>query len=202
MSTTVRPGVLSVPAEVHGRCLQAMSAEALRLTDEVLSSGVFHGGPRVRELEGVTGRLWGGHPVGASSGTMALEAACRALGIGAGDEVIVPALTFVSTSVAPAHTGAVPVVADIDPLTRTLDAEAVRAAITSRTKAVIAVHMYGQCADMTALNAIAGHHGLAPCDPAHPALCRAVRSRIAHAPPAAERRGGPYLFGQGRWVLF
>ncbi|MFI6338799.1 DegT/DnrJ/EryC1/StrS family aminotransferase [Streptomyces sp. NPDC050535] len=138
-----------------------MRAEVLRLTDDVISSGIFHGGPRVQELERVAGRLWGGHPVGASSGTMALETACRALGIGAGDEVIVPALTFVSTGFAPARTGAVPVVVDIDPRTRTLCADAVRAAITPRTKAVIPVHMYGQCADMDALDAIAGRHGLA-----------------------------------------
>ena len=138
-----------------------MRTEILRLTDEVITAGIFHSGPRVRELERMAGRLWGGHPVGTSSGTMALETACRALGVGPGDEVIVPALTFISTGFAPARAGAVPVVVDIDPVTRTLCADAVRAAITPRTKAVIPVHMYGQCADMDALNTIAARHGLA-----------------------------------------
>ncbi|MFJ9944972.1 DegT/DnrJ/EryC1/StrS family aminotransferase [Streptomyces erythrochromogenes] len=125
-----------------------------------IDDGVFHGGRRVWELEAVAGERWGGHAVATSSGTMALECAVRALGIGAGDEVIVPALTFVSTAFAVAAVGAVPVFVDFDPHTRTID-PAAAAAVTPRTRGVIPVHMHGLMADMTAVTALAGHHGLA-----------------------------------------
>lgn len=91
---------------------------------------------------------------------MALGAAVRALGIGAGDEVIMPALTFVSTAFAVAAAGAVPVFVDIDPVTRTIDPHAVEASVTPRTRAVIPVHMHGLMADMTAIRALADRHSL------------------------------------------
>ena len=100
------------------------------------------------------------YAVGVDSGLSALELALRALGVGAGDEVITAANTFVATVFAIAHVGATPVLVDVDPKTYTLDPDAVRAAITKRTRAIVPVHLYGQPADMDSLSAIARSHGL------------------------------------------
>ncbi|MCX5403450.1 DegT/DnrJ/EryC1/StrS family aminotransferase [Streptomyces sp. NBC_00335] len=137
-----------------------LKRDVLRLVEEVIDDGVFHGGRRTRELEATIGARWGGHALAASSGTMVLGTAVRALGIGVGDEVIMPALTFVSTAFAVAAAGAVPVFADIDPYTRCIDPQAVEAAVTSRTRAVIPVHMHGLMADMTAIRTLADRHSL------------------------------------------
>ena len=98
--------------------------------------------------------------VGVDSGLSALELTLRALEIGAGDEVITAANTFVATVFAIAHAGATPVLADVDPKTYTLEPDAVRAAITKRTRAIVPVHLYGQPAEMDLLGAIAQRHGL------------------------------------------
>ncbi|MEU8793199.1 DegT/DnrJ/EryC1/StrS family aminotransferase [Streptomyces sp. NPDC048643] len=150
-----------IAGEFHARRVRGLKQDVLRLVEEVIDDGVFHGGRRIRELEATAGERWGGHALCVSSGTMALETAVRALGIGAGDEVIVPALTFVSTAFAVAAAGAVPVFVDIDPSTRTIDPRAVAAAVTPRTRAVIPVHLHGLMADMTAIRAVADTHGLA-----------------------------------------
>jgi dTDP-4-amino-4,6-dideoxygalactose transaminase len=98
--------------------------------------------------------------VGTDSGLSALELALRALGVGAGDEVITAANTFIATAFAISNIGATPVLVDADPVTYNLDPDLVEAAVTSRTKAVIPVHLYGQPADMDAINSIASEHGL------------------------------------------
>jgi len=100
------------------------------------------------------------YAIGVDSGLSALELALRALEIGPGSEVITAANTFVATALAIVHVGAAPVLVDIDPETYTLDPEAVRAAITKRTRAIVPVHLYGQPADMDSLSAIARSHGL------------------------------------------
>jgi perosamine synthetase len=99
--------------------------------------------------------------VGTSNGTTALSLCLAALGIGPGDEVIVPALSFIATGLAPVHQMAIPVFADVDPVTFNLDPAAVAAAITPRTAAIMPVHLHGQPADMDALGALARRHGLA-----------------------------------------
>ncbi len=99
--------------------------------------------------------------ISVANGTDALEIALRALGIGVGDEVIVPALTFVATAAAVLRAGATPVFADINPATYLLDPESTSFHLTSRTAAIIPVHLYGQMADMEAIAAIASRHGLA-----------------------------------------
>ena len=99
--------------------------------------------------------------VGVNSGTDALTLAMRALGIGTGDEVVTVSHTAIATVAAIIAVGATPVLVDVDPLTYTLDPAFLQAAITVRTKAVIAVHLYGQAADMDAINDIARRHGVA-----------------------------------------
>jgi dTDP-4-amino-4,6-dideoxygalactose transaminase len=100
------------------------------------------------------------HCVGCANGTDALEILLKAAGIGPGDEVVVPALSWIATSEAASNVGAVPVFADVDPLTHTLDPERFREAINERTRAVIPVHLYGQPADMGPILEIAAQHDL------------------------------------------
>ncbi|WP_067503760.1 DegT/DnrJ/EryC1/StrS aminotransferase family protein [Actinoplanes sp. TFC3] len=99
--------------------------------------------------------------VGLSNGTTALQIALAALGVGPGDEVIVPALSFIASGLAPLHQMAVPVFADIDPVTFTMDPEDVERKVTSRTAALLPVHLHGMPADMDALQQIANRHSLA-----------------------------------------
>lgn len=94
------------------------------------------------------------------NGTVALQVSLLALGVGPGDEVIIPAYTFVATGAAVMHVGAVPVIVDIDPNTYTIDPEAIEAAITPRTKCIIPVHVAGNVADMNRIRAMAAKHQL------------------------------------------
>ena len=118
-------------------------------------------GPFVRRFESAYAAACGvTHGVACSSGTTALHLALTAAGVGAGDEVIVPAWTFVATANAVVHAGATPVLADVDPVSWGMDpAEAARK-ITRRTRAIIAVHLYGQPADIPALRRLARRRGL------------------------------------------
>ncbi|MGE0813642.1 MAG: DegT/DnrJ/EryC1/StrS family aminotransferase [Vicinamibacterales bacterium] len=110
------------------------------------------------------------HAVGVSSGTDALIAALMAAGVGPGDEVVTPTFSFFASAGAVVRVGARPVFVDIDPATYNLDVEAVRQAITPRTKAVMPVHLYGQAAAMDALLAVTGAHGLAVIEDAAQAV--------------------------------
>jgi UDP-4-amino-4,6-dideoxy-N-acetyl-beta-L-altrosamine transaminase len=119
-------------------------------------------GPRVEEFEAAFATVTGAaHAVAVSSGTAALHASYHALGLGPGDEVIVPPLTFAATANAVLYAGATPVFADVDPATLLLDPDAVAAAIGPRTRAIAAVDYAGQPCDYAALRALAGEHGLA-----------------------------------------
>jgi dTDP-4-amino-4,6-dideoxygalactose transaminase len=101
------------------------------------------------------------YAVGVGSGTDALHLACRALELGQGDEVIVPAMTFASTALAVSLSGARPMLVDVGAEDALIDPAKIEAAVTHRTKAVIPVHLYGQCADMDAVRAVAAQHSLA-----------------------------------------
>lgn len=101
------------------------------------------------------------HCIGCGSGTDALHLACRALDIGAGDEVIMPAFTFIATALGITLSGAKPVLVDVDPKTALIDPEKVEAAITPKTCAIMPVHLYGQCVDMAPLTELAQKHNLA-----------------------------------------
>ena len=135
--------------------------EEREAVDRVLRSGMLTSGPEVAAFEDEFSEYVGGrHCIAMNSGTSALHLALLAMGIGAGDEVIVPSFSFAATANAVALTGATPVFADIDRATFNLDPEAARAAITPRTKAIMPVHLYGQLAAMDRFESLAEEHGL------------------------------------------
>lgn len=128
---------------------------------DVLKHGQYIMGPEVPELETRLAEYVGSrHCIGLSSGTDALLVALMALGIGPGDEVITTPFTFISSGETIALLGATPIFVDIDPRTYNLDPELITDAITPRTRAIMPVSLYGQCADLTRINRIAREHGL------------------------------------------
>ena len=140
---------------------RSIAGEVQEAIGRVLERGDFILGEDLRRFEEEFATYCGVPRVlGVASGTDALHLACRALGIGPGDEVIVPAFTFVATALGVSLAGAKPVLADVDPESGLLDPEQVARAITPRTKAILPVHLYGQCADMGALLELARAHGL------------------------------------------
>lgn len=151
----------------------------------VLRSGALVQGHEVAAFEDeFSGLVDGRHCIAVNSGTTALWLSLLGLGIGRGDEVIVPAFTFAATAAAVRLTGATPVFADIDPATFCLDPAATADAVTSRTAAVIPVHLFGHPADMHALLTLAGRHGLALIEDAAQAHAPSVSSAAAAASSA------------------
>lgn len=127
----------------------------------VLDHGQYILGPEVAELEEKLAAYTGSkHCITVANGTDALQIAQMALGIGPGDEVITPGFTYIATAETVALLGAKPVYVDIDPRTYNLNPALLEAAITPRTKAIVPVSLYGQCADFDAINAIAAKHGI------------------------------------------
>src|ERR671925_1140962 len=122
---------------------------------EVLERGRYVLGPEVESFEGEFADFLGvKHVVGVGNGTDAISIALRAMGVGPGDEVVVPSFTFYASAEAIPPTGATPVFCDIDLETFCLTADTVRAALTPRTKAVIAVHLFGNVAPVPAIEAL------------------------------------------------
>jgi dTDP-4-amino-4,6-dideoxygalactose transaminase len=129
-----------------------VASEVVAGWEDVLRTNRFVGGPLVESFEQGWAEYCGTtHAIGVANGTDALHVALRALGIGQGDEVVLPANTFVATAEAVVLAGAVPRFADVDPDTLLLTPDGLRAAVTPATSAVIVVHLYGQMADMDAL---------------------------------------------------
>jgi dTDP-4-amino-4,6-dideoxygalactose transaminase len=140
----------------------AYKAPIQNAINRVLESGAYILGGEVESFEQAFAEFCGGgEAVGVASGTDALVLALKALGIGPGDEVITVAHTAVATVAAILANGAAPVLVDIDERHMTLDPAALEAAVTARSKAVIAVHLYGQAADLDPIQACARQHGLA-----------------------------------------
>ena len=154
----------------------AEDATAVRTAiDRVVGRGWFVLGPELEAFETeFAAASSSGHAVGVGTGTDAIAIALRCLGIGPGDEVITSPLSAAYSALAIMMAGARPVFADIDPMRLTIDPAAIDAAVTSRTAAILPVHLYGQAAEMTAIMAIAARHNLAvveDCCQAHLATC-------------------------------
>lgn len=146
-----------------------MAAQQASIKDEldkrlanVLASGKYILGPEVKELEEQLADYVGvKHCIACASGTDALQIALMALNVGPGDEVITTAFTYIATGEVIAQVGATPVFVDIDPMTYNIDPNKIEEAITDKTRAIIPVSLYGQCADFDEINAIAEKHNLA-----------------------------------------
>lgn len=138
-----------------------LEAELTAAFTRVLRSGIFIMGPEVTAFEKEVAAMVGApHAIGVSSGTDALLLALMALDIGPGDEVLVPTFTFFATAGCVARTGATPVFVDACPVCFNLDTDHAARKITPRTKAIIPVHLFGQCADLDAVTSLASAHGL------------------------------------------
>jgi dTDP-3-amino-3,4,6-trideoxy-alpha-D-glucose transaminase len=170
-----------VPFLDLSRAVAASRGELEAALGRVLDEARFVLGPPVEAFEWAFADWCGAaHAVGVASGTDALALALRAAGVGPGDEVVTAASTCVPTVAAIEAAGATPVLADVDPVSRTLDPESAAAAITARTRALVPVHLYGRCADMAALRALAAEHGLAVVEDA----------AQAHGATHGDRRAG------------
>jgi UDP-2-acetamido-2-deoxy-ribo-hexuluronate aminotransferase len=140
---------------------QRLKADIDAGIQRVLDHGQYILGPEVAELEEKLSAYTGSkHCITVANGTDALQIAQMALGIGPGNEVITPGFTYIATAETVALLRAKPVYVDIDPRTYNLDPALLEAAITPRTKAIVPVSLYGQCADFDAINAIAAKHGI------------------------------------------
>jgi dTDP-4-amino-4,6-dideoxygalactose transaminase len=136
-----------------------VAAEVAEGWEQVLARTAFVGGPAVAEFEASYAAYSGvSHVVGVANGTDALELALRALGVGPGDECILPANTFIATAEAVARAGAEIVLVDCEPGTALIDVDAAVAAVTDRTRAVLPVHLYGQVADVARLRSLLPSH--------------------------------------------
>lgn len=153
---------------------------------EVINSAAFIKGPKVAafqaHLETYTGAK---HVINVGNGTDALQIALMGLGLKPGDEVITPTFTFIATAEVVALLGLTPVVVDVDWNTMNMDIESVRRAITPRTKAVVPVHLFGQCANMEAIMALAKEHNLFVVEDA----CQAIGAQYTFANGETKQAG-------------
>lgn len=167
-----------VPLLDVGRGNAPLRDEIIQALVEVYDSGKFLHGPQVTELENEVARISNTRfAVGCASGSDALLLALMALGVGEGDEVILPSFTFFATASAVSRLGAKIVFADIDPHTYNIDPAAVAANITSRTRAIIPVHLFGQAAQMDAICNLADEHGIAVIEDSAQAIGAAYHGR-------------------------
>jgi len=151
----------AVPLLALDRQYAELRDEIQRAIVRVCDSGRFVLGPDVAELEADLAKaLDVPHVISCASGSDALLLALMALGVGAGDEVIVPSYTFFATASAVTRLGAVPIFADIDPVTYLVDPRDVERKVSTRTRAIVPVHLFGRTADMDALRPIAARSGL------------------------------------------
>ena len=171
---------MKVPPLDLVRQYHAIKDELDAAVGEVMASGRYVLGEHVERLEGEIAQDVGvAHAVACASGSDALLLSLVALGVGPGDEVVTTPFTFFATASCIARLGARPVFADIDPQTFNLDPAVVGDAITDRTRAIIPVHLYGQCADMTALARVADARGVPIIEDACQAIGASHRGRFA-----------------------
>ncbi len=170
----------SVPLLDVNRANKPLRESILTAITNVCDSGRFLYGPDVKELEeAIAAACETEHAVGCASGSDALLLSLMAFDIGPGDEVITPSFTFFATASAVWRLGATVVFADIDPTTFNIAPEAIEAAITPATKAIIPVHLFGQCVEMDAICDIAARHGLKVIEDAAQAIGAEYRGRPA-----------------------
>ncbi|MFD4624049.1 DegT/DnrJ/EryC1/StrS family aminotransferase [Streptomyces sp. NPDC058475] len=175
-------GTRAVPRTHKIKAWPAVTPEDEEAVRRVMAGGRFTSASAGEEEVSSLEREWAlrvgtRHCVAVSNGTAALSLALAALDMEPGAEVIVPALSFIASAVAPLHVMAVPVFADIDPLTYNMSPRAVEAAITPRTRAIVVVHLHGLPADMDEINAIAARHGIAVVEDAAQAHGAQYRGR-------------------------
>jgi dTDP-4-amino-4,6-dideoxygalactose transaminase len=165
--------LLDVNAQNH-----PLEAEFTAAFHRVFKTGHFIMGQEVTAFESEIARLVGArHALGISSGTDAILLALMALGIGPGDEVLCPAFTFFATAGCIARSGATPVFVDVCPVCFNLDTNDARKKVTARTKAIVPVHLFGQSADLDAIQNLASEHGLRVIEDAAQALGATYRGR-------------------------
>ncbi|THV31978.1 DegT/DnrJ/EryC1/StrS family aminotransferase [Glycomyces paridis] len=187
-----------MPNDQHGEAPPAIPAARPHLGEEeiaaavaVLRSGMVVQGPEVAAFEEEFTKVSGtAHCVAVNSGTSALQLALMAMGIGPGDEVIVPSFSFAATANAVRLVGAEPVFADIEPDSFCLDPDAASALVGPRTAAVMPVHLYGHPADMDRLGALAERHSLAVLEDA----CQAHGAQLAGRPVGSFGAAGAFSF--------
>jgi len=184
-------GVHSIPFVGLARQHQALATELGEAFRRVVSSNSFVLGEEVDAFEGE----WANYcetefAVGVASGTAALHLTLLALGVGPGDEVIAPAHTFVASVLPILYVGARPVLVDCDASTGTIDVEEAAGAISARTRALIAVHLYGQAADIAELASLADERGFALIEDA----CQAHGARYRDRPGGSLGRAGCFSF--------
>jgi dTDP-4-amino-4,6-dideoxygalactose transaminase len=152
---------MKIPFLDLGRMHQEVMAPLEMAFQRVMASGIFIMGPELAAFESEFARYCGvAHCIGVGNGLDALHLLLRAYRVGAGHEVLVPSNTFIATWLAVSQTGATPVPVEPCPTTHNIDPDALHAAITPKTRAIIPVHLYGQPADMDAINEIAQKHAL------------------------------------------
>lgn len=160
MPTTAAQPTIAVPPLNLAANFRPLRAELLAEIAAICDSGYYVLGPKVAEFEENLAKYCRApHALGLSSGTDAILLALMTLDIGPGDEVILPSFTFFATAGCVARVGAKPVFCDIDPQTFNMDVKHAATLVTPRTKAIMPVHLYGQLADMPAINALAQRHG-------------------------------------------
>jgi dTDP-4-amino-4,6-dideoxygalactose transaminase len=172
--------VVNVPLLDLKAQYREIKAEVSAVMEAVCEEQGFVLGPRLVEFEKATAHYIGSrHAIGCASGSDALLLALMALGVKAGDEVITVPFTFFATVGAISRLGAKPVFVDIESDSFNIDSHLIERAITPRTKALIPVHLFGQCADMAAINGIAGRRGIRVIEDACQAIGAAQRERRA-----------------------
>jgi dTDP-4-amino-4,6-dideoxygalactose transaminase len=182
----MQPKQLQVPFVDLAAQHRAISAEIKKAMRKVIRDSDFILGRELRLFEEEFGGFCGArYAIGVDSGTSALELALRAYDIGPGDEVITAANSFIASALAVSHAGATPVLVDVDPASYTIDIITIKKAITTRTKAIIPVHLYGHPADMDPIGQLAEQHGLAVIEDAcqaHGSLYKGRRAgSLGHA---------------------
>src|ERR1700730_8421939 len=163
MKSETRSPNLPVPERIPFNDLaiqwREISREALRDFDEVFANSTFCLGPQVDAFEREIAEFLGvAHAIGVNSGTSALHLAMVAANIGPGDEVLVPAHTFIATVWGVIYVGATPVLCDVDASTATIDIEDAERRVTSRSRAIIPVHLYGQPAELDRVTVFGRRH--------------------------------------------